>query len=151
MGGGTSVAQQRFLGRLISWIPLSAVAIALASVFAAGCVDNFSIGVSGHVRNQADSAPVEGALVILDGRGVTTDPSGYYQFGGYSPEHETAVEVLLIVTDFDGEINGVFVSRDTLVTLDGTQHIQDVQLNIDFYVEMVDGGSGTGSTGSGGF
>ncbi len=55
-----------------------------------------------------------------------------------------------IVTDVDGENNGIFVSKDSLVILDGTQHIQDIQLNIDIYVEMVDDGLSISPVTSGG-
>ena len=138
--------------RLLRWILRRSLllVIALTASFTVGCFDNFNIGISGNVRNQDDSSHVEGALVLLGGRGVTTNSNGFYKFGGYSPEHETTAEVHLTVTDVDGEINGVFISRDSLVVLDGTQYIQDIDLTIDFYVEMVDNESGTNSACRGG-
>jgi len=135
--------RQRFLkwsDRSVLWIPLSILMIVLAITLTAGCIDNFNIIVSGYVRNLADSSSVPGALLLWGGSSTTTDSNGFYKFGGYSPEHDDAVELLLIVTDVDGENNGIFVSKDTLVILDGTQHIQDIMLNIDLYVNMVGDG-----------
>ncbi len=121
-------------------IPLSILVIVLAITLTAGCIDNFNIRVSGFVRNMADSSAVPGALMLLDGSITDTSSNGFYEFGGYSPEHDDAVELLLVVTDADGENNGIFVSKDTLVILDGTQHIQDIELHINIYVEMVGDG-----------
>lgn len=42
------------------------------------------------------------------------------------------------MADIDGEANGVFVSKDTLVYLAGTEHIQDITFNINFYVNMLE-------------
>ncbi|MEN8209927.1 MAG: hypothetical protein ABFR50_11830 [Candidatus Fermentibacteria bacterium] len=109
-----------------------------------GCIDNFNIGVSGYVRNMADSSAVPGALLLMGGSSRTTSSSGFYEFGGYSTDHDETVELLLIATDVDGEDNGIFISKDTLIVLAGTQHIQDIILNIDIYVEIV--GDGQSST-----
>jgi hypothetical protein len=124
------------------WKPPIILVTALALTITAGCIDNFNIRVSGYVRNMADSSAVPGAFLLRGGSSTTTDSNGFYEFGGYSPEHDEAVEMLLIVTDVDGENNGIFVSRDTLVILDGTQHLQDIELHINLYVEMVGDGPG---------
>jgi hypothetical protein len=101
-------------------------------------MDNFNVSVTGYVRNMADSSAVPGAFLFIGGYDRETNSLGYYEFGGLSPEHEDTIELQIIVADIDGEANGVFVSKDTLVYLAGTQHIQDITFNINFYVNMLE-------------
>ncbi len=86
----------------------------------------------------SDSSAVTGALVIIKGSSTSTDINGYYKSRSYSTRQGDLFELHIIVTDVDGENNGVFVSRDTLLSVEGSEHIQDITFEINFYVEMVE-------------
>ncbi len=86
-----------------------------------------------------DSNAVSGALVISMGSGKTTDSNGYYEFSrSYTNGDTDPLELQVTVADVDGVNNGVFVSKDTLISVEGMEHIQDITIQIDLYVEMID-------------
>lgn len=141
MGGISSSSQQKRLkseDQVSSWSVVLCILLTLLLIFSLACMDNFNVSVTGYVRNMADSSAVPGAFLFIGGYDRETNSLGYYEFGGLSPEHEDTIELQIIVADIDGEANGVFVSKDTLVYLAGTQHIQDITFNINFYVNMLE-------------
>ncbi len=87
----------------------------------------------------ADSSAVPGAMLIIAGSRTYTDATGHYEFSkSYSGGETDPLEIRLIASDVDGESNGVFVSKDTLVSVEGMAHIQEITLNVNLYVEMVE-------------
>lgn len=141
MGGiSSSSRQKRFKSedQVSSWSVVLCILLTLLLIFSLACMNNFNVSITGYVRNLADSSAVPGAYLIIGGYDRETNSYGYYEFGGLSPEHEDTIELQIIVADIDGEANGIFVSKDTLVYLEGTEHIQDITFNINFYVNMLD-------------
>ena len=96
--------------------------------------------------SQSDSAVVPGALIIIFsiksggslGR-VQTDADGFYNFhitlptGNWDP-----LNYRLTVADMDGDTNGIFVSQDTVVYNDNSEHELNITFEVDFYVLMIE-------------
>jgi hypothetical protein len=119
------------------------VAVVLAMLLMAGCLRDQgyfnNLYISGYVRAAPDSSAIPGALVILDKYGIssTTDSIGYYDCRVTVNVGQYPLDVLVTVTDIDGEANGIFVSQDTLIYDENPDLQQSIYYEIDFYVEIV--------------
>ena len=118
--------------------------VLLAAVMMTGCISDQgvfnNVEVSGYVRSAADSSAIPGALVMIHHSTTnTTDSNGYYEYQRTFPTPRgEAVELEITVTDIDGEENGVFVARDTLIVEENPEDELDLHFEVDFYVEVVD-------------
>lgn len=120
------------------------------TVTAGGCISDQgsfnNVEVSGYVMSESDSTPVQGALVIVDVDVLTdlteelyTDSEGYYKYNSTFPTRDwNPLEILVTVADVDGEANGIFISEDTLLYEDNTEHLLDITFRLDFYVEFIE-------------
>lgn len=142
----------RRIGRQSRALFASAAAALAVSVMAAGCISDQGtfnqVEITGYVMNEADSTPVPGAILIFDldvhyskGAQTYTDSDGYYRYssGTFPSQDWNPIEIEVTVADVDGDSNGVFISEDTLLYEDNTEHLSDISFELDFYVEFVDG------------
>ncbi|OPL19186.1 MAG: hypothetical protein AVO35_12095 [Candidatus Aegiribacteria sp. MLS_C] len=133
-------------------LPAAAGTAAAVAMMAAGCISDQGtfnqVEITGYVMNEADSTPVPGAYLIFDldvhyskGNTPYTDSSGYYEYrtGTFPSQDWNPIDIKVTVTDVDGDSNGVFISEDTTLHEDNTEHLSDISFELDFYVEFVDG------------
>lgn len=119
------------------------VSVVLAALLIAGCISDQgtfnNVEITGYVRAESDSSAIPGALVIIgSSTSCTTDSSGYYEYHRTIPTGQgDPLELLITVSDIDGETNGVFVSEDTLIYEDDTESELNLYYEVDFYVEIV--------------
>jgi hypothetical protein len=127
--------------------------LALASLIvlvSQGCISDQgsfnNVEITGYVRSESDSTPVPGAYLLIDvdvqdSKGIDqyTDSEGYYEYRATFPTRNwNPIEILVTVADVDGVLNGVFVSEDTLLYDDNTEHQLDISFTLDFYVHFVE-------------
>ncbi len=114
-------------------------------VSSTGCIGDQgtfnNVDISGYVKAASDSSAIPGALVIVEPPGsvnTSTDSNGYYEYHRtFSTGHGDPLEILVIVTDVDGDSNGVFISQDSLIYEENTADSLNLVYEIDFYVEIV--------------
>ena len=99
-----------------------------------------TLKVSGYVYSAADSTVIAGAAVINSKRNsiVHSDSQGFYESTWTPLTDENSGdqrEWLFIVYDVDGQENGSFVSRDTILIEYDPQNITETTFELDFYVE----------------
>ncbi len=129
----------------------AAISLILYITASTGCISAprgtySSVDISGYVRTESDSIPLPGVLVLVDPPGspnTYTDTNGFYEYhwthsGGLGPP----LEFLVTVVDVDGENNGVFIAKDTLLYEENTEPPHAIW-KIDFYVEILEDTTGT--------
>ncbi|MEN8209578.1 MAG: hypothetical protein ABFR50_10055 [Candidatus Fermentibacteria bacterium] len=121
-----------------------AVSIVLSILLLQGCISDQgtfnNVNISGYVRAEPDSTAIPGALLMVGYQSTknTTDSTGYYEYHRTFPTGQgDPLELVVTVTDIDGEVNGVFVSQDTLIYEENTESQLNLYYEIDFYVEIV--------------
>ncbi len=139
---------------------LSISVLALASfivLVSQGCISDQgsfnNVEITGYVRSESDSTPVPGAFMLIDvdvqyskGNDNYTDSTGYYEFRTTVPTRDwNPIEILVTVADVDGDVNGIFISEDTVLYEDNTEHLLNISFTLDFYVHFVEDTTGLGS------
>lgn len=123
---------------------LTAVLIALP-----GCllfINYDYITIQGYLRSANDSTAVPGAFLVfreLSSEGSYdrySDSHGYFkQIWTLDSGPDDPIRLSVTAIDIDGENNGVFLPRDTLITVEGNSGFSlDATLHVDLYVEMVE-------------
>ncbi len=130
---------------MVASIVLSAGILSIVlSCFGNGTFANAQ--VSGCVRMGSDSTPVQGALVEMDNTdlfenvdSIFTDSTGcYFHSRTYPTGQGDPLNILVTVTDVDGDSNGVFLPQDTLLFEESTEEDWDFEYQVDFYVQDID-------------
>lgn len=137
------------LCRRTSGLIIGAGAVSFWLLFG-GCISDQgsfnNIEIKGYVRSLSDSSAVPGALVMAESMssgsvmgGEESSGDGYYEIRWTSPTGNwNPVEYRVTVADIDGQLNGIFISQDTVVYNDNSEHEVDIIFDVDFFVEMVD-------------
>jgi putative lipoprotein (rSAM/lipoprotein system) len=82
------------------------------------------IQFSGQVKSKTTGKPIEGILVSLnDGAAVETSENGEFQFFSMPLDQAN-----LRFQDVDGENNGEYVSKDTVITQPGEYVVLEIEL-----------------------
>lgn len=121
--------------------------LVLSVIYCSGC-SGFSGGrfssvvVSGHILTDNDSTAVPGAMILIEYNflsgyspiDVYSDSLGYFEYTRHHPTERYNEFILdLLITDVDGEKNGVFISTDTLLSKEGAEAVEFL---VDIYVVM---------------
>ncbi|MBN2608307.1 MAG: hypothetical protein JXA64_04265 [Candidatus Fermentibacteraceae bacterium] len=132
---------------------LSISALAIASIIVLvtqGCISDQgsfnNVEITGYVRSESDSTPVPGAFLLIDvdvqyskGTDNYTNSDGYYEYRVTVPTRDwNPIEILVTVADVDGDLNGIFISEDTLLYEDNTEHLLNIAFALDFYVHFIE-------------
>ena len=82
------------------------------------------IQISGQVKSKTTGKPIEGILVSLnDGASAETSENGEFQiFSGILDEAK------LHFRDVDGNKNGIYASKDTVITQPGEHVVLEIEL-----------------------
>ena len=101
------------------------------------------LDVCGQICSASDSSGITAIEVKLSTKDSLIDFDRYttYTSGGYLLQMGTQYypwpdSVLVIATDIDGDLNGSYLSKDTLISLDDLENPDDyIYIDIDLYLE----------------
>jgi putative lipoprotein (rSAM/lipoprotein system) len=132
-----TIFKRRLLKRVLLFLGVCSAGLMASCCKYGALVSTLYMNVKGTVKSKATSQIIEGIQIelknSLSNPKVLTNNNGVFSINSAFDEFENTVN--LHISDIDGELNGSFLSKDTVLNLSSGEKIAQIKENIEIKLD----------------